>query len=48
MKKFLTVIASLLIFVGVFATVIEYLQGKQVSVTDEPKVAAKREYISLK
>lgn len=48
MKKFLTVIASLIVFVGVFSAVIEYLQGKTVSETAEPKVAAKREYISLK
>ena len=48
MKKFLTAIASILVFVGVFSLVIEYLQGKQVNVADKPKVSAKRDYISLK
>lgn len=48
MKKFLTVIASILVFVGVFSVVLEYLQDKQVNVADEPKVSAKRDYISLK
>lgn len=48
MKKFLTFIASLLVFAGVFVAVIEYLQGKEVETSDSPKVAAKREYITLK
>lgn len=48
MKKFLSFIASILILAGVFSVVLEYLQGKQVNVSDEPKVSAKRDYISLK
>lgn len=48
MKKFLTAVAYILLFVGVFSFAIEYLQGKQVNVADKPKVSAKRDYISLK